>query len=690
MTSGSMASRWIARGYLMQLLEIARRAQRVLRKPPRYVIHRVLQEGERELDRWLAPRRARRLGRRRLLAMASASSVNELWLRLRGKPFPAVTTRMDASALERVEPGESARVIEAARLTCERTINVLGTGPVALGNSIDWARDYRVDMEWPSGFARSIDYVNRERPSDIKIPWEVSRLQWVIPAGQAYLLTGDERYAAAVRDILQDWMSKNPLAYTVNWSCTMEAAMRLFTWTWLFHVFAGSDSWHDEAFRVRFLACLYLHGDFTRRHIEKSDINGNHYTADLAGLVMAGYFFGQIGDAGLWRRIGWLGLQEEIATQIFSDGVDFEASCPYHRLVFELFLWPALYRQACGETVPAPYIERLRAMAKFTATYARSDGTSPLWGDADDARALPFGGQKLGDHRYLIGLVAMAFDDADVAARFSGSRSELVWVFGVEKAAVFPAVASVSIPSAGFAQGGVYIMRHEGTHVFIDCGPLGLAGRGGHGHNDALSFEAWICGVPLVIDRGSFVYTASFEARNEFRSTQSHNTPCLDREEMNRFDPENLWTMQNDARAECTTWQNDEHEDLFVGMHHGYQRFGVSVQRKIRLKKQSGVLEVVDVIDGKGLHEVMVPLHLAPGVSVERRGSEIRLRSAERVFIVAEQGGGWTLAIEPCTVSPSYGIAVGSHRLVWKRSGQLPARLRVTIEPAAQIDRTSV
>jgi uncharacterized heparinase superfamily protein len=541
-------------------------------------------------------------------------------------------------------------------------------------------------MGWPSGFARSIDYVNRDRPSDIKVPWEISRLQWVIPAGQAYLLTGDERYAEAVRDILQDWMLKNPLAYTVNWSCTMEAAMRLFTWTWLFHVFADSASWRDETFRVGFLACLYLHGDFTRRHIEKADINGNHYTADLAGLVMAGHFFGDFGDAHRWQDIGWSGLQDEIVKQVFSDGVDFEASSAYHRLVFELFLWPALFRQACGEQVAAIYIERLRAMARFTAAYSRPDGTSPLWGDADDARALPFGGQKLGDHRYLIGLAAMAFDDADLAAWFSGPRSELIWVCGLDKAAAFPPVPSKPVPSAGFPQGGAYVMRQHDTHIFIDCGPLGLAGRGGHGHNDALSFEAWLDGAPLVIDRGSFVYTASFEERNEFRSTLSHNTPSVDRQEMNRFDPENLWSMQNDAQAECTTWRSDASGDLFVGMHHGYQRLGVNVERRIKLEKASCVLEIVDAIDGQGRHELTIPFYLAPGVSVERRGSEIRLHSAGRVFSVAGQGDDWTFAVEPCTISPSYGVTLRSHRLVWNRSGLLPARLRVTMEPVAGID----
>jgi uncharacterized heparinase superfamily protein len=666
----------------MRLLDRALRAHRIFRKSPVYVIGRILQEANCELDRWLAPRRARRLDRDRLLALAGTSSVDELWDDLRSRPFPAITAPLDAAALDRVEAGESARVLAAAQLACRRTIDLLGTGPVGLGKSIDWARDYRVGIGWPSGFARSIDYVNRDRPSDIKVPWEISRLQWLIPAGQAYLFTGETSYAEVVRDVLQDWMESNPLAWTVNWSCTMEAAIRLFTWTWLFHVFADAPEWKEEGFRVRFVSCLYLHADFTHRHIEKADVNGNHYTADLAGLVMAGHFFGDVGQARRWREVGWRGLQAEIVRQVFADGVDFEASTAYHRLVFELFFWPALFRQACGEDVPAAYRERLCAMARFAAAYSRADGTSPLWGDADDARALPFGGQKLGDHRYILGLAALAFHDAQLADWFSGPRSELLWIFGADKVAALAPIAAVPVPSASFPDGGVYVMRHRDTHVFIDCGPLGLAGRGGHGHNDALSFEAWLAGAPLVIDRGSYVYTASFEKRNEFRSTASHNTPCVDAQEINRFNPDNLWNMQNDARAECIAWQSDTSEDLFVGKHHGYERIGVTIERSIRLEKQTSMLEITDTIAGQGSHEVTVPLHLAPGVSVQRRGSRIRLQSGDHVFSVAGGSDGWSVAIEACPISPSYGIAVPSTRLLWKRSGPLPATLRVTIETA--------
>lgn len=651
---------------------------------PRQLIWRATRQLRREHERWLAPRRQRRLDGGALLRLARAPTVDDLWQRLRLRPYPAFTSSIDAGELDRLEPGEVRRIEVAAEAACRRIVDLLGSGPVQLGSPIDWAFDYRAQTRWPAGFAPSIDFINRDRPSDIKLPWELSRLQWLIPAGQAYLLTGDERYAAAARDVLDEWIAANPLDYTVNWIIAMEAALRLLTWSWLFHVFAGSAAWSAEGFRVRFLSTLYLHGDFTRRNLERAAVAGNHYTAGLAGLAFAGLFFGEVGDAGRWANEGWRGLLAELPRQVHPDGVDFEASCAYHRLVFELFLWPALYRAAAARGIPPEYAARLRQMARFTAAYSRPDGSSPMWGDADDARALPLGSQALGDHRYLVGVAAIALGDTELACRFSGPRSELAWIFGPERAAALPAGPSAAEISTGFPYGGCYVMRGRDAHVFIDCGPVGLAGRGGHGHNDALSFEAWFAGVPVVIDCGSHVYTASFASRNRFRSTDCHNTPCVDGQEINRFlAPDDLWGLRDDARPVCLEWRTSEAEDLFRGMHRGYERLGVGVRRTIRFDKRAQSLEILDELQGGGRHDVAIPLHLAPRVSVDAGGGSLRLNSAGRcVDVIADGDGAWTCAVEPCAVSPSYGVALEARRLIWRRRGPLPTQLRVRIQPA--------
>src|SRR5436305_5097125 len=107
----------------MRLLETALRARRILGKPPGYIIRRALQQADVELDRWRAPRRVGSLDRKRLLAMGGASSLVEPWGRLRDRPFPAVMTAVVAGALARVEPGESERILVAARLGCERMVD---------------------------------------------------------------------------------------------------------------------------------------------------------------------------------------------------------------------------------------------------------------------------------------------------------------------------------------------------------------------------------------------------------------------------------------------------------------------------------------------------------------------------------------------------------------------------------------
>ena len=403
--------------WLVQLL------RRGLRKPPRVIARRVALEAAVQAERYLAPWRARRFDRRRLLEACGAPDLDSLWSRLAARPYPAHTIAVAPPVLRRLCPGDEERILAAAEDALAHRVRLLGPETVSLGPHIDWLRDHKTGVAWPRGYMRDIVYVNPHDTSDVKVPWDLSRLQWLIPAGQAYLLTGDERYAEAVRDVLVDWIDANPCAGSVNWSSTMEAALRILSWTWFFRVFHASRAWSDAGFRERFLCALYLHGDFTDRHFEISDVNGNHCTADGAGLAFAGLFFGQGKDATRWQARAWSILCDEIPRQVYPDGVDFESSIPYHRLVAELFLLPALYREALGLDVPAPYRERVKAMARFTMAYSRPDGSVPLWGDADDARALPFGGQDLNDHRYLTGLVGAAWNVADLKETFGGTRA---------------------------------------------------------------------------------------------------------------------------------------------------------------------------------------------------------------------------------------------------------------------------
>ena len=57
-----------------------------------------------------------------------------------------------------------------------------------------------------------------------------------------------------------------------------------------------------------------------------------------------------------------------------------------------------------------------------------------------------------------------------------------------------------------------------------------------------------LTGINVVTDCGAYVYTASREWRNRFRSTAFHNVVQVDDEEVNRFiSPDSLWQLQYDA-----------------------------------------------------------------------------------------------------------------------------------------------
>src|SRR5262249_18863779 len=202
------------------------------------------------------------------------------------------------------------------------------------------------------------------------------------------------------------------------------------------------------------------------------------------------------------------------------------------------------------EAIPQDAWARLERMCEYVDAYTKPNGLAPLVGDADDGRVQTLGSQPIGDHRYLLSTAAVRFERDDFKARAEGFFDESFWTLGPDGLARFRALRQVaaSTQSRAFAAGGFYVLRSADAHVFIDCGEVGMRGRGGHGHNDILGFELFLNGMNVVTDCGAYLYTASREWRNAFRSTAFHNGVQVDDEEVNRFvSPDALWQLVYDA-----------------------------------------------------------------------------------------------------------------------------------------------
>ena len=618
---------------------------------------------------------------RSVAAALGAPDVNRLWDELLRQPFFVAADARTSTAAQFAAccPDACGETIRAADAALRHEFDLLGSGPKTLGTPLPWHEDFKTGRRWPLAYCGDIQYNELDRPTDVKVPWELSRCQHFTRLGQAYWLTGDDRYAAEFVAEVTDWIASNPYAHSINWACAMDVSLRAVSWIWGFHYMGDAPACRDAAFRGAFLRALFLHGEFVTTYLERGDINGNHYLCDGVGLVFLGCFFRRARRAKRWLTIGRAIVEQEIFNQTSPDGVDFEQSTAYHRLVLEAFLTSYTLLKRCGGDVPAACWARLERMCEFVQAYTKPDGRAPRIGDADDGRIQFLGSQPIDDHRYLLSSAAVLFARADFKAAAGRCWEETFWLLGPDAMNRFDALAADTAPpcSAEFPDGGFYVLRSRDVHLIVDCGEVGMKGRGGHGHNDILSFELSMFGHNLISDCGAYLYTASREWRNAFRSTAFHNTVQVDGEELNRFiGPDFLWQLHYDAVPAAAAMTRGKGVESFRGAHRGYERLPspVSHSRAFFVDRCAPRVLVRDLLEGSADHALVWRFHLDPAVTARVDGADVRLTCGGReVWLLPDKvAAGFTVSLQPGWVSPSYGVRMPTMVIVWETTMRLP------------------
>lgn len=563
-------------------------------------------------------------------------------------------------------------ILDEADLVLTNHFQTLGSPVMDLGSTIPWQRDFKSGKEWPLRPLRKHELLDAGTSSDVKVPWELSRFHQVWWLGKAHWLTGNQAYAEKFGGLVSDWIEKNPLGVGVTWSIAMEVSIRACNWIAGYHFFCESQMLKQELW-VKFVRSLLEHGAFIESHIEYGRVNHNHFLSNVVGLIYLGIFFRDLPEGRRWLRWGVQELEEQMQEQVYEDGVDHEKAIGYHRLVLELFYSSALLCKMNNINLSRPFWERLGRMFDFLQSYSRADGTIPFVGDADDGRLFRFSmHQPINDHRHALSVGAILFKRPDLNSAAGRFDQEALWYFGGEGFEIHRTLgmqAKIS-ESRAFAAGGFYIMRTENTHVFIDVGEIGLRGRGGHGHNDTLSFELWHH-VPFIVDSGTYTYSADTRMRTRLQGTASHNTVMVDDVEI--ADWTDLWTIKNDTtNPRVLNWSTDSAVDILEAEHFGYQRLPDRVvhRRKLVLDKTNNELLVTDTLTGQQAHFLQLRLHFHPAVSIEREEKNRYLASHGdhriRIAISEEADMIGTLC------SPSYGILQQSAGLQIRLRAALP------------------
>src|SRR5262249_27827770 len=256
------------------------------------------------------------------------------------------------------------------------------------------------------------------------------------------------------------------------------------------------------------------------------ELSDNHYASNIVALVIIGISFPEFKHAEKWKRLGLKGLFGEVISQVHEDGVQFEGSISYHRLVLEMFVSALILCVKNGVEVPENVWSCLEKMFDFVLHYTKPDGTAPQISDTDNGRLQVLARADVMDHRYLLSVGAVLFGRSDFKAGAERFHEEAFWLLSEEGLKKFEAVEAqnTSLPSKAFCNGGFYFMRNEKLYMAVRCAANGRRGIGNHSHNDVLSFELFAYDKSFIVDPGTYVYTPEPASRNLFRSTAYHNT----------------------------------------------------------------------------------------------------------------------------------------------------------------------
>lgn len=299
---------------------------------------------------------------------------------------------------------------------------------------IDWHLDFKSGYRWSENtWYLHIPYAH-QLGVDIKVPWELARMQHLPQLAWAYGLAVEgqlgfapiESYVREFRNLVLDFIATNPPRFGVNWHCTMDVGIRVANWLIAYDLLRAYGAEFDDQFEAEFRRSVYQHGWHIIYNLEwYPELRANHYLANIVGLLFVAAYLPRTPQTDVWLAFSVQELVAEVGLQFYPDGANFEASTSYHRLSAEMVVYetalvlglPLEKQSALKEydyrfhkvrpplkptplglytlpgsdrltPFPAWYIERLEKMAEFTMHITKPNGHIPQIGDNDSGRFL--------------------------------------------------------------------------------------------------------------------------------------------------------------------------------------------------------------------------------------------------------------------------------------------------------------
>ncbi len=418
-------------------------------------------------------------------------------------------------------------------------------------------------------------------------------LEYLIPLAAEYRRSGEERWYTCFKSYCLAWIGDNRSGKGDGWH-PYTISLRLTNLLICMDGF-GEILEQDREFVRELADSIYAQYLYLQQNLERH-LLANHYFENLKAVLLGSLYFQEKNTYSKYKAL----LKREIAEQILPDGLHYERSLMYHKIILEDLL---RVTSAVAHRDKA-FSEELRGTIQrmADAMYALEDGMgrTPLFNDAGDNVARPM----------------------DSLLRALAHRLDITPAQPVKTA---------------FQDAGYYCLRSGDIRILMDAGEIGPNFAVGHGHCDALSFELSVKGRPLFVNAGTGLYQG--ELRPYFRSTAAHNTVVIDGQEQSACWGEHRVARRiRDVSGECAD-----------GWTEGRLTTAAGKSQKRRIELEGETVRILDTVCG----HAQAYLHLAPEWEYVLMGHQILLQKRPGSTVEAEMS---------CILSVQEGDNVQLHR----------------------------